>query len=469
MAAIDHLMLSMDQPGPPPIITGFLEFERPLDFKRLEAAVQDRLLRHERFKKRVCRPAGPVETARWETDANFDLKAHLFVAPAPYPGNKEQLQALFSSLASKPLDPERPLWQIHYIKNIESGGSLLFFRVHHCIADGIAMAQLLVSLTDEDPGARPGARLNGSNAATRKHPKTALRRPPQGGKKLCDAGDFAIRGFKNVLSNPCYAKKRVKTAGQAFSEGAGTIARVLMLPPDSRFFFKGERGHKRGIAWSEPLPLADVKKAAAHFNATVNDIVVALATGGLRRYLKQHEDLEGKPGIRMAIPVNLRPPGSERADHVALENRIGFLLAELPVYIRNPGRRIRRVRNMLNRLKQSSDMVFAWAGLHALGTVPPDMARKTAYHLAGKITGIISNVPGPGRSLCFAGEKLKKVMFWLPLLKGLSLGISIISYNNAVFMGIVTDSRIVPDPETISGHIEDEFKALLAQCGSETE
>lgn len=465
MAAIDHLMLSMDQPGPPPIITGFLEFERPLDFKRLEAAVQDRLLRHERFKQRVYRPAGPVETARWETDANFDLKAHLFVAPAPYPGNKEQLQALFSSLASKPLDPERPLWQIYYIKNIESGGSLLFFRVHHCIADGISLVRLLVSITDEDPGVR----VDGSTAAPRKHAGTAFPRPPQCGKKLCNAGDFAIRGFKNVLSNPCYTKKRVKTAGQAFSEGAGTIARVLMLPPDSRFFFKGERGHKRSIAWSEPLPLADVKKAATHFNATVNDIVVALATGGLRRYLGQHEDLDGKPGIRMGIPVSLRPPGSGRGDHVALENRIGFLLAELPVYIRNPGRRIRRVRNMLNRLKQSSDMVFAWAGLHALGSVPPDMARKTAYHLAGKITGIISNVPGPGRSLCFAGEKLKKTMFWLPLLKGLSLGISIISYNNAVFMGIVTDSRIVPDPETISRHIEDEFKALLAQCGSETE
>ncbi|MFO8113611.1 MAG: wax ester/triacylglycerol synthase family O-acyltransferase [Desulfosalsimonadaceae bacterium] len=449
MSGIDNLMLALNQPGPPPVITGCFEFEGRLDLNRVSALVEKRLLCHDRFSMLPSRRTGRGTWARHKT---VDLTYHLCRTPLSPPGGKKQLRKLFSELSADPLDPERPLWRIHYIENIGSGGSILFFRIHHCIADGMALVNLLLSITENESGTTE-SRLNG------KHP---VGRNPASGRRQCHkACDFAKRKIKSIARDPVHARKCAGKMRTALSETAMTIARVLMLPPDRHYFSATPPGNHREMAWSAPLPLDEIKKTGARFNATVNDVIVALIAGGIRRHLRKRCDLESMPPLRMAVPVNIRPAGTDREPGIELKNEFGFVLAPLPVSIKDPVRRIRRVHAILEKLKQSSDPSAAWAGMNALGAAPAEVAVKTAHLFAEKITGIISNVPGPDRPLHFAGGKLKGIRFWLPLIKGMGIGVSAFSYNNAVSLGIVTDAGMVPDPDAIARHIEEEFKAIL--------
>jgi diacylglycerol O-acyltransferase / wax synthase len=456
MSGIDSLMLALDHPGPSPVISGSFAFDSTLDFKRIEQVVKDRLLCHDRF---TMRPTGKTGFATWETDKDMDLGYHLCRMQISYSGCKTRLRALFSELAAAPLDPLRPLWKIHYIEDVKEKKSFVFFRLHHCMGDGISLVRLLASITDDNAGT-----IDHRIDNTPPFP-----RPAGSGRRCRKACDFAAKKIKTIVEDPAHAAKCAKKVRIALSETAMTVARVLMLPPDRKHFFEKNPGTERLLAWSAPLPLDDIKKACVRFNATVNDIVVALTTAGLRRYLLQYGDLDDKPSIRMAVPVNIRLPEPESEGDVRLNNEFGFLLAHLPIYIKDPARRIHRVHGILEKLKQSSEAFSAWAGMNALGSAPAEVARKTALLFAKKITGIISNVPGPGKSLYFSGGRIINIMFWLPLIKGMGIGISAISYDNAISLGIVVDSRMVPDPEVIIGHIEEEFAVLLEECQNRKE
>lgn len=456
LSGIDNLMIALDHPGPPPIITGLLQFDCRLAFTAIQQQVKNRVLCHDRFR---MRPAGKAGSARWEIDLQFDTAYHIVRTPVAPPGGQEELQRLFNELATTPLDPSRPLWRVHYIENTEDGGSALFFRIHHCIGDGIALVNLLVSISGSktEPAENRPAENTPDN-------ETANRNSKRAGRHCHKACNAATKKIKSVVSDPDNAKKCVKNTGIAVSETAMTIARVLMLPPDRKYFFKNAPGIHRQLAWSAPLPLDGIKRTGAYYNATVNDIIAALATGGLRRYLSKDGDMADTPALRMAVPVNLRQNDSKGNESVELKNEFGFVLAPLPIFIKDPVRRIRRIRSTFDKLKRSSDASAAWAGMNALGAARPDIARKTATLFAEKITGIISNVPGPGKAVHFAGAAVKNIMFWLPLIKGMGIGISVISYNNTVCIGIVTDAGMVPDPESIIGHIEDEYNTLAEKC-----
>ncbi len=451
LSGIDSLMFALDHPGPPPVISGAFEFDRRLDFSHINAFIADRLLRHDRFRMRPSINTGfPV----WVEDPSVDMDYHLCRSTVAPPGGKKQVQALFTELSAEPLDPGKPLWRVHYIENTESKGSYLFFRVHHCIGDGISLVRLLLSITDTAVEAFENLP---ENDIPSQHAKRSKR-------KCHTVCDYAKKKIKTVISDPAQARQCAKNKRVALSEAAMTMARLLMLPPDRECFFNQPPTTLRRMAWTAPLPLDDIKKAGARFNATVNDVIAALATGGLRRYLDQNGMLQGKLPIRMAVPVNIRPREAAISAQADLKNAFGFVLAPLPVFIHDPLRRIRRVSAILDQLKQSSDASVAWAAMNALGAVPPEFARKTAHLFAEKITGIISNVPGPDRELYFAGGKLKRILFWLPLVKGMGIGISAFSYNNIVSLGIVTDAQMAPDPDAIARHIEAEFNMIAIQC-----
>ncbi len=453
LSGIDSLMFALDHPGPPPVISGAFEFDCRLDFSDINAFIAERLLRHDRFRMRPSINTGfPV----WVEDPAMDMDYHMCRSTVAPPGGEKQVQALFNELSAEPLDPGKPLWRIHYIENTESEGSHLFFRIHHCIGDGMAMVRLLLSITDTAAEAMENLREND------KHAQHANR-----SKRKCHAVcDYAKKKIKTVISDPAQARQCAKNTRTALSETAMTMARLLMLPPDRECFFNQPPTTLRRMTWTAPLPLDEIKKAGARFNTTVNDIIAALTTGGLRRYLDQNGMLQGKIPIRMAVPVNIRPKEAAIDAQAELKNAFGFVLAPLPVFIQDPLRRLRRVSAILDQLKQSSDASVAWAAMNALGAVPPEFARKTAHLFAEKITGIISNVPGPDRELYFAGGKIKRILFWLPLVKGMGIGISAFSYNNIVSLGIVTDAQMAPDPDAIARHIEDEFNMLAKQCAT---
>lgn len=463
MDNIDNFWLHMDHPTNLMIITGFLQFDNPLDFERVEEIIKNRLLCYDRFKKRVVRPITGVGNAVWELDPHFDLKSHLHRVALPAPGGKAELEEMISDLTTTPLDWTKPPWQFHYIENYNNGGSIIFVRIHHCIADGIALIRLLLSTADTSPDAKwesamPEKRPAKETAFGMFPPlESTMKKLARARLRAKQATRFISKEIETMFSNPYHLLEQGKSASKFILNTTAVLSKIMLLPADRKTVFKGKLGVRKSVAWSEDLPLQDIKAIGKYFNATINDILVAMVTGALRRYLQQCNNLVGDLELRMAMPINIRPLD----DKIELGNQFSLILAALPVYIDDPILRIREVQRRLKDLKEAPDAAVAWVVLNSLGVSSAKLAKTAATMFANKTTGVLSNVPGPRQPLYFAGEEIKKIMFWVPRIGGLGIGISIISYNNKVSLGIATDAGLVKNPKSILEHFMNEFKMLL--------
>ncbi len=462
MSSIDNFWLHMDHPTNLMVITGFLQFDEPLDFKQLVETMKNRLLCYDRFKKRVVRPLSGVGNAIWELDPKFDLRSHLHRIALPAPGDRVALQELISDLTATPLDPTKPLWQAHYIENFEGNGSVLFIRVHHCIGDGISLIRVLLSMGDLEPNAVWTNSLGepkGKKEAAFFFPpfEKTLKKINRAKIGMLKMGDFLTKEIEASLANPYHLVDRAKLISKYTIEATAVISKIMLLPSDKKTVFKGELGIRKNVAFSDPVPVPDIKSIGKYFNATINDILVAMVTGALRRYLQKCNNLVGDLDIRVAMPVNIRPLDGK----IELGNQFSLILVSLPVHIDDPVLRIREVQRRISDLKEAPDAAVAYALLNALGVSSAKLAKTAANMFANKTTGVMSNVPGPQIPLYFSGKEIKNIMFWVPRIGGLGLGISIISYNGKVSLGIATDAGLVHDPTSILDNFVNEYKMLL--------
>ena len=403
-----------------------------------------------------------VGNACWELDPKFDIRSHLHRIALPSPVNKETLQELISDLTATPLDPTKPLWQAHYIENFEGNGSVLFIRIHHCIGDGISLIRVLLSTADLQPesawkasvseskGEKEASLLFGPFEKTFKKLTRAKRRAAK-------LGGFISKEIESTIAHPSHIVDRARLVGKYAVDAMAVISKILLLPADRKTVFKGELGIRKSVAFSDPIPVPDIKSIGKYFKATINDILVSMVTGALRRYLQQSNNLVGDLDIRMAMPINIRPLDAE----ISLGNQFSLILVALPVHIDDPVLRIREVQRRISDLKEAPDAVVAYALLNALGVSSAKLAKTAATMFANKTTGVMSNVPGPQIPLYFSGKEIKNIMFWVPRIGGLGLGISIISYNGKVSLGIATDTGLVHDPKSILDNFVNEYRMLL--------
>ncbi|VAW42637.1 Wax ester synthase/acyl-CoA:diacylglycerol acyltransferase, partial [hydrothermal vent metagenome] len=210
LTAVDAAWLRMEDPTNLMMVSGIITFKEMIDFDHLKAVVQHRLLAFDRFRMRVMSSRMPFGQSYWETDATFDLNAHVHRIALPSPGNKAALQEMSSDLMSTPLDFSKPLWQMHLIENYE-GGCAIMTRLHHCIADGMALVFVLLSLTDMIPGVPPptGDGQMDETADKKEGLSNALNALVQQGAKTVGAmwqtsGKVASEGLE-ALINPAHA------------------------------------------------------------------------------------------------------------------------------------------------------------------------------------------------------------------------------------------------------------------------
>jgi len=346
-----------------------------------------------------------------------------------------------SDVMSTPLDFAKPLWHMHLIDGYR-GGSVLLTRIHHSIADGIALVRVLLSLTDESAGAKPPARATRRSAGASAFPLEWL---PAAVRRGLKAG-------QDLASHP----DRVLEVARLGAHGAYRLGRLVVLPPDPTTVFKGKLGRRKLAAWSEPLPLEDFKAIGKAHGATVNDVLVAAATGALRRYMERRGNATAGVAIRASVPVNLRP--LDRAHE--LGNAFGLVFLTLPVGIADPARRLRAIKKEMDALKQSPEALVAFGVLSLMGLAPVEVEQVGLRFFGSKATAVLTNVPGPRQPLYLAGRKIERVMFWVPQSGHLGLGVSIISYAGGVMLGVATDAGLVPDPEKIVEAFKVEFEAM---------
>ena len=451
MSRVDTAWLRMERPTNPMMITGVLMLDEPMTLAALKQVINKRFLAYSRFRQKpVDGPTG----ASWQDDPDFDLDWHVRLSGLPGKGDgpaaqKRALQRFVGQLASSPLDPHKPLWQFHLVERYH-GGSAIVARIHHCYADGIALVQVLLSLTDAErsPGKAeplPKSWLKQEGAAVARRVGAVDRYMRLGGKML-------EKGME-MMQDPTLAGVLAKEGGDIARE----LVYALSLPDDPPSMLRGRLGVSKRVAWAEPLKLEEVKAVGRACDCTVNDVLMAAAAGALREYMRERgEALDGMT-LRATVPVNLRP-----LEHAKkLGNHFGLVFLDLPVGEANPVRRLERVADCMRQLKHSRQAIVAYGLLAALGMAPAAVQELALDLFSRKATAVATNVPGPQQPLYLAGRKLRDMMFWVPQTGSIGIGVSILSYNGEVHFGLIADARLIPDPQDVIRRFGEEFDKLL--------
>ncbi len=428
MSFVDRAWLRMDDPTNLMVITGLLFFKEKIDYQELVAIVEQRLLKFDRFRQRVVEKNSLLAPPYWEEDPAFDIANHVKELELPPPGDAEALRQQVSELMSEPLDVRHPLWQLHLIQNYREGCAVLV-RIHHCIADGIALVRVLLSLTDAQKAPE-------SSVASRPH--TQFESP-------------ALRK-KNPYVPRTFIGRAILNVGKAWS-----LLRLALLKPDPKTLFKGKLTVRKVAAWSHPLPLDEVKQIGKAFGATVNDVLLSVVSGALEDYLTAREGRSPRRlNIRAAVPINLRAAEED----IRLGNKFGLLFLSLPLSITDPLKRLQEVHRRSLALKQSLQSQVVFGFLRVIGMVPHFMERWIINFFGTKITAVMTNVPGPQQPIFLAGKRVEKILFWVPQSGRAGMGVSIFSYCGNVTIGIATDANLVPEPAEIITRIHSQFEML---------
>jgi WS/DGAT/MGAT family acyltransferase len=448
-------MLHLEEPANRMVMTAVMVFEAPIDFERLKATIETRLLSMRRFRQRLVWSRLGVGKPYWEDDPEFDINYHLQRAILPPPGDQAALQDVVSLLASTPLDHARPLWQCHLIENYDQCCAFVI-RVHHCIGDGMAMLNVIFTLTDSDRDA-PWPTVQPESLGGRRESRGVILRPSRSRRRARRqaAQKMFQEGF-DMLAEPSHFRE-LGTKGR---DAAADLARFLLLPPDPETVMRGELGKTKRAAWSMGVPLEEVKVIRHILGGTLNDVLLAVITGALRRYLESHGEPVDALTMRAVIPVNVRP-----ADKAAeLSNYVGAVFLSLPVAISDPLCRLNELKRRMNLRKDSYEAPVFGFLLGVLGPTPAKVANTLVNVYSTRATAVMTNVKGPQEQLYLAGAPLAALLPWAPPTGRIGVAVSILSYAGHVQVGVLTDEGLVPDPETIVAAFHDEYEELVAHA-----
>ncbi|MEO9140200.1 MAG: wax ester/triacylglycerol synthase family O-acyltransferase [Jatrophihabitans sp.] len=436
MSGADASWLHMDRKTNRLIVTSVMWFDEQLDWDSVRKLLRDRLLDvYPRFTQRVV---DRTTSVWWEDVEDFDLDAHVQHATLSAPGGRRELEHFVSAVAGRPLEDGRPLWEMHFVDGYRGSGSALVTRIHHCIADGVALSRVLMSLTDDPTEA---ALADVSAAETQ-----------DGGRWLPVLG----RLFREVAYNSTHPGHVVEELTQVGAE-ALSLTRLLAMRSDAHTALRGKLGEDKSVRWTDPVPLADVRTAAHASSATVNDVVLTAVCGALRSYLAR---MDGDVSdVRAILPVNLRPPTEPLP--AELGNRFGLVFLELPLSIEDPQARLAQMKARTSRLKRSAEAIVSFQILGLTGHTPYAVQQAFVELFATKASAVITNVAGSPHAVFLSGCKVRGTIGWPPESGNLGLGVSIISYDGELTVGILTDDTLIADPDWLLAEIRSGLRELV--------
>jgi WS/DGAT/MGAT family acyltransferase len=463
MSKVDTAWLRMDSPSNLMMILGVWIIRPGVRYKAVCERIEERFLKYPRFGQRVQQDAAG---ATWVKDQDFSIEHHVVVEKlGPQSKGREQqaLQDRLAELAVQPLDMMHPLWQFHLVEHYQ-GGSALMVRIHHCIADGIALISVTQSMVDggaappqrtgKEPhqGALEGAEEWLMNTLIKPFTDVAVKALGAAGDGAVNAMEMMIGPQKGVEKGLAGSVEVAKMAYQVIRDGAA----LALMPDDSPTRLKGIPGATKRVAWCQPIPLEEVKAVGKALNCSINDVLLSCVAGAIAQYLKSFgDDVAGKE-IRAMVPVNLRP----LEDAYKLGNRFGLAPVVLPIGVENPVERVYEVRRRMSQMKGSMQPLMAFGLLAVAGLLIKPAQDAMLSLFSKKTTAVMTNVPGPREKLKFCGSTLEQSLFWVPQSGTVGLGVSILSYGGGVQFGVISDATLCPDPQKIIDEFEPEFAKL---------
>jgi diacylglycerol O-acyltransferase len=399
------------------------------------------------FQKRPRRTITSLGQWGWEPDQQFDLEHHVRRSALPQPGRILELLALCSRLHSTLLDRKRPLWEMHLIEGLADGRYATYFKVHHSLVDGVAALRLLNRMMSSDPDERD-----------MKPPWAALprqRRHRDGGSPLDTARDAARLLGETLGAGPALARM----VQRALREQTGTMS----LSAPKSMFNVPITGARRFAAQS--WPMERIRRIGKASDATVNDVVLAMCAGALRRYLVSMDALPDAPLIAM-VPVSLHGEDTGSSDG---GNAVGTVMCNLATHLADPAERLVAVNRSMQEGKEALKSMTPTQILlmSAIGMSP--LAVLPALGLSGSVRPpfnlVISNVPGPREPLYWNGARLDGLYPLSIPLEGQALNITCTSYSHEIAFGLTGCRRTVPHLQHLLGYLDDELAALEDAAG----
>jgi len=457
MSRVDTAWLRMDSERNLMMIVGVWLLRPALDVTALRQRLETKLLSYARFREKVVQEAF---LSHWVEDEDFDIERHVVrekLVRQRGQGERAALQARASELAATPLDHAHPLWQMHVFEHYEDGGAVIL-RMHHCIADGIALNAVLMSIADGGTDLRPPGHEQGHDANDGDWLADAVVKPLTGltVKAIGMYGDGLVKAMQ-VLAHPQDSLAESSDLARNGVRLLRDAAALALLPDDSPTLLKGELSGRKVVAWCEPLPLEQVKAVGKALGCSVNDVLLSCVAGSIGHYLRDRgEDPAGKE-IRAMVPVNLRP----LEEAWQLGNRFGLAPVVLPIGIENPVERVYAVRERMRQLKGSYQPLLAYGLLAFSGVLTKPLQDALSNVFLQKTTAVMTNVPGLAQPVRICGSTLRQSIFWVPSSGNVGVGVSIVSYIGGVQFGLITDGARCPDPQHIIERFAPEFETLL--------
>lgn len=447
VSAVDALWLNMDTPENLMIIEGVMTFGEPVDVERATRALSMRLPeRYPVFRQIPVASRNPLGGTNWVDDPEFDIDNHITVTELERPGDDESLQRYVSRLMSIPLERDQPLWQVHIVHGYR-GGSAMVARFHHALADGTALARVLVELTDDDPDddLRQADRIR-RKTDSNEGPSYSL--PSLGSVvgSATGAVNDAVRGGLHTMSrlSDLADPARVSDALNLAGSTPEMVNKLLLAgTPDSPL--TGGVGIPKVAVWSRAHDLDEIKAAGKRQGATINDIMVAAVAGALRTHIIDHG---GDPqDLATMVPVNLRPLDQPLPRE--LGNKFALVMLSLPIAAATPHERVVEAKARMDTIKASPEAVVTFGVIEALGAINPQLARSMVDFFSAKGVGVTTNVPGPRQPRWFAGVPVTGVLGWAPSAGIQTLNECIFSYDGTIRVGFKADRENVPDPHDL--------------------
>lgn len=428
MPAADAAWLHMDSPTNPMVVNGLVRLGSTPSLDSVRAVIEAKMVsQYPRFRQRVADRVG--RTPAFEDDPHFDIGNHLHRIALPAPGDEAALQEAVADLITPPLDATRPLWHLYLIE-AGDGTSAALWRIHHSIADGIALAQVMLETADEVP-------------ASRHQPP-----PPPGSAGIVGR---VLHEASATLANPGHLRE----LGSGALKEVATAAKLVSGPADPQTALSRPLSGARRVAWSSPFPLDRVKDACHRQRVTVNDMLLT----ALAATLAAEVPWEERPDfVHTMIPVNLRP--LDRPVPADLGNDFALVILELPLAELRPVERLRQVNAAMNKIKESPEAPLAYGLLNAMGMVPRWVEDRVIDFFTDKASMVVTNVPGPPERLSFAGAPIEGVLVWAPCSGSIGMTVSIFSYAGGVTTGFMTDTALIPDPAPLARRYDEELERL---------
>ena len=438
------------------------EMDEPFDLAHLMDMLEGRLGKIPLLRRRLKDVPLGLDHPFWVDDVDFDLEFHVREVGLPAPGSQKQLMDQICRLHARALDRNRPLWEIYLISGIEGGKVAVYIKIHHAMIDGASGVELLNVLIDLSP--KPDKKDDLVPFKPRKEP-SSRQLLVKGVLGLASRPVDAVRIVGNIVKFAPSVSKALTPFAQLLRKNTGTDGEIIQTannrPPETPF--NGHISAHRRLGISQ-CNLDDVKKVKNTFGTSVNDVVLAMSAGALRRWLEERAALPTEPLITM-IPVSVR----DESQRNAMGNKVSAMFTPLPTNIKDPVKRLLACNETTQVAKASQAAIPPGLIDNVTNFAPPLLmarAARVAFEtgLIGRLYPsnlVISNVPGPDIQAYMGGAKLEAIYPVSVILDGQGLNITVQGYRGKLNFGLLADREMVPDVDRLANFLINELNLLI--------